>query len=405
MSSSTRLNIAFLFGSGISIPVGMPHLYEITERILSGKGIMRHTDGNYYFGDSLYAHVGVPDEYVPRVVTFLNRVKTEIDLYYVYQTARSTNYEDLYYVATQISDSESGEYDNPAVQPFIDKILPEVKPLLVGRKGEIRRKWQLHELAIESARYIKDIVWHMLSQKPSSLEQLDCIKDACLDNQGHIDIFTLNHDTVLEQCLSQNERIQLVDGFGDPQNNVRYWQPELFDSTSTKVRLFKLHGSVNWFLFRPDEGSWDNEAIGIPMEWDIWHTKSPKGQRQWPIDGRPMFLAGTFNKLFNYTSSIYAELHCHFHNALKKNDQIVICGYGFGDKGINTRIFEWIHEAPTNRIILIHHKEEELKKKARKVLVTNWDDLKKHNRLIVIPKTIEYTSWQDIKDYILQVAK
>jgi hypothetical protein len=60
-----------LFGSGISISAGMPRTQEITERILSGEGIMHHTDGNYYFGKPLYSHLGWPDEHVPRIVEFL----------------------------------------------------------------------------------------------------------------------------------------------------------------------------------------------------------------------------------------------------------------------------------------------------------------------------------------------
>jgi len=121
--------------------------------------------------------------------------------------------------------------------------LPEIRPLLVGKEYEIRKEWQLHELAGEVTHYIQDIVWHLLAKEPSRTGHLDSLKDACLDGQlSSIDIFTLNHDTVLEQCLSQNG-IQVTDGFGEPLNNVRYWNPDLFETGSSKVRLFKLHGS------------------------------------------------------------------------------------------------------------------------------------------------------------------
>lgn len=398
MSFSSPVNIAFLFGSGISLPVGMPKTTEITERILSGKDIY-HASTNYYFGKPIGANAVFPDEYVPRVVKFLNRIKDEIDCYYLNQLGRVTNYEDLYYVASQIRDSELREYDNPVVQAFIDKVLPQIKPLLVSKEGELKDEWHLRELAIESAHYIKDVVWRMLSKKPSNLDRLDCIKDACLDDQFNIDMFTLNHDTVLEKWLF-NSKIQPINGFDEPQNDVRYWQPKLFNNNSAKVRLFKLHGSINWFRFRPDEGSQEDESIGISLKGDIYHTRNPKGQRQLPVDGRPMFLAGTFNKLFSYTSSIYSELHCQFHHALNKTERIIICGYGFGDKGINSRIFEWIHASTNHRIILIHHNSEELKKKARGVLINNWDDLVTLNKLIVINKRIEKTSWKDIKEYM-----
>jgi hypothetical protein len=247
------MRIAFLLGSGVSIPAGMPSTMDITEKILSGEGVKRHTNGNYYFDQSLYAHKGIKDKYVKRVVTFLEMLKVEIDLYYLNHPWHSTNYEDLYYVASQIKDSLSEEYDNPAVNPIIDKILPNICPLLIGNDREIGEEWELRQellyLAHEATNYIHDIVWRLLTKEPRRTDHLKSLKDACLDCQlSCIDIFTLNHDTVLEQYLSQNG-IQVTDGFGEPLNEVRYWNPNLFETGSSKVRLFKLHGSVNWFRF------------------------------------------------------------------------------------------------------------------------------------------------------------
>ncbi len=404
MPSSTPMRIAFLLGSGVSIPAEMPSTRNITERVLSGEGVMRHTDGNYYFGDPLYAHMGIPDEYVPRVVIFLNRLKVEIDLYYLYQAGRFTNYEDLYYVGSQIKDSKLEEYDNPAVQPFIDKILPEIRPLLVGKKNEIRKEWQLHELAGEATHYIRDIVWHLFAKEPSRTDHLDSLKDVCLDGQlSSIDIFTLNHDTVLERCLSQNG-IQVTDGFGEPLNNVRYWDPDLFETGSSKVRLFKLHGSVNWFRFRPRGGDWSNESIGIPLDWDFWHTKTLQGQMQWPVDGRPMFLAGTFNKMLQYTSGIYTDLHYQFYRSLRHTQRLVVCGYGFADKGINTRIIEWIYSSSDHKITIVHPEPEKLKRVARGAISNKWDDWKNMNKLTIVPKGIEQTSWQEIRNILFKTG-
>jgi len=74
--------VSFLLGSGVSIPAKMPSVKEITERVLSGAGVRRHTAGNYDFGQPLYAHTGFPDEYVLRVVAFLKRPSVEIEQYY-----------------------------------------------------------------------------------------------------------------------------------------------------------------------------------------------------------------------------------------------------------------------------------------------------------------------------------
>jgi hypothetical protein len=134
---------AFLLGSGVSLAAQMPSVKAIAGRVLSGEGVRHHTDGTYYFGKPLYAHIGFPDEYVPRVVMFLKRLEIEIALYYFHEVGRVVNYEDLYYTASQIRDSEVGEYDNPVVRPFIQRILPEVKGFLGGRAGETRRRWRL----------------------------------------------------------------------------------------------------------------------------------------------------------------------------------------------------------------------------------------------------------------------
>ena len=150
--------VTFLFGSGVSMPAGMPSVSQITEKVLSGIGVMRHTDGNYYFGQPLYVHAGFPDEYIPRIVKFLKRLSVEIEQYYISDPERVVNYEDLFYVAAQIHDSELREYDNPIVQAFIDKILPDIEPLFEGQRNEIRRKWKLHEIAVEATHYIHDIV-------------------------------------------------------------------------------------------------------------------------------------------------------------------------------------------------------------------------------------------------------
>ena len=97
---STSKKTVFLFGSGISIPAELPSTDVLTQILLSGDGIVRHTDGTYYLSDDKSGYF-LTDEYIPRIVPFLNRIKAEIDAYYS-KDSRKTNYEDLYYVVSQI---------------------------------------------------------------------------------------------------------------------------------------------------------------------------------------------------------------------------------------------------------------------------------------------------------------
>lgn len=361
---------------------------------------MRSSDDAYYIGSPLHAHMGWTDKYVPRVVSFLKRLKVYIDLYYLYQTQRFTNYEDLYYVASQIHDSEIGDFDNPAVQPFIDKVLPDIIPQLVGKENEIGSKLQLYELARETMNYIIGVVWNLLRGDPTRIDRLNSVKDACLDDKmSAIDIFTLNHDIVLEQCLMQNG-IKFIDGFGEPLNNIRYWDPDLFERGDFKVRLFKLHGSVNWFRFGASHGNRINESIGIPLEKNIYFTESRQGQPQILLESRPLILVGTFNKMLLYTTWIYAHLHYQFFRSIRQAQRLVVCGYGFGDKGINIRIADWINSSYDHRITIIHPRPERLKKTARGVIINSEGEWINNNKLTIIRKAIEETSWQDIRSHL-----
>jgi hypothetical protein len=217
---------------------------------------------------------------------------------------------------------------------------------------------------------------------------LDSLKDACLDGQlSSVDIFTLNHDIVLERCLSRNG-IQVADGFDEPVNDVRHWDPDLLEGRSSKVRLLKLHGSVDWFLYRPYVRDW--RVARIPLGLDPHDALNPTAK------SRPELLVGTFNKMLQYTSRIYADLHCQFHYSLRHSQRLVICGYGFGDKGINTGIAEWIDSLSDHKIIMVEPNPAELKGRARPAIVKYWDEL------TIIPKGIEETSWHEIRDRLFK---
>lgn len=185
------MRVAFLFGSGISIPAGMPSTQEITQQILAGEGsIRRHS-------------IGTQDDSVSQVITLLKRLKNEVDQYYhIAEDQRQTNYEDLYYVTTQVHDSESGNYDNPIVQSFIEKVLPDVQELWMQREYGHRNNLSLIALTREAMNYVSDTVWRMLNKESIENSHLKSIMNACIDDQiSNVDLFTLNHDTVLDKFL------------------------------------------------------------------------------------------------------------------------------------------------------------------------------------------------------------
>jgi len=305
-----KKRIGFLFGAGISIPAGLPKTQTITNQILSGHNIM-HQAGNYYFGEPAYHHMGFPDEHIPKIVDFLKTIKTEIDYYYQSIPHKlTTNYEDLYFITSQIYDCLTGEYDNPAIYPLIEKIRPKIAPILIGKSHEVRGQWELTQIVDEAMKYMRDVVWRMLRPtQMKSFDYLDIIKDANNDTDIlKIDIFTLNNDTVLETYFNLQDLL-FVDGFDCHSKELRIWTPDLYTKDKTKLRLLKLHGSVDWFRIRPENSDWSEEFIGIPLQTIANSVIECKGKRYHCMEHRPVILVGTHNKLLDYVGGIIENVH------------------------------------------------------------------------------------------------
>jgi len=394
--------IGFLFGAGISNPAGLPNTEKITNQVLSGNNVMHHTDGNYYFGKPLFHHMGIPDEYVPRITEFLAILKEEVEHYYnIHPYKYNINYEDLYYIAVQIKDCLSGEYDNAAIYPLVEKINPKLGTILIGKSHETRQKWTILQIADEATKYIRDIVWLMLRpEKINSLKYLDIIKDASKDKSiSEIDVCTLNNDRVLETYL-ESESIDYIDGFKAQSNELKIWTPKLYYNHSIKIQILKLHGSVDWFRFRPENTDWSSEFIGIHTNLTSSRFTQSQGRTLHALDHRPIILVGTHNKMLDYTGGIIEDLFRLFNLSLRRINTLIICGYSFGDRGINTKIIDWIYSSPDNRIIVIHDNPDILKNNWRGAISKHWDKWLRENKLKIIKKKIEDTNWSDIKAFI-----
>ena len=393
--------VSFLFGSGISIRAGMPTVDQITEKILSGNGVMRHTDEQYYIRSPDRVMIG----YVERVVAFLNRLHAEIKGYYNSRdyygsdSGRKINYEELYYVALQMYESETGAHDNPIVQAFIDRILPDIEPLFVRKDSrEIERIWNLRKIAGEAIHYIQDLVSNLL-RTSTDVSYLSGVGNACKELDVPPRLFTLNHDTVLERFLNESG-IPYTDGMEAPENGYRYWSPEVFENCDHKIRLFKLHGSWNWFRYQSSVATGGNDPVGIAIDGRYWLSKNQDGTYQWRDPGRSIMLVGTFNKIEEYTDRIFADLFCQFRRALREIDLLIVCGYGFGDQGINRQIWEWAESSDRPRMVVIHEKPDDLAMGARAYISHNWDRWLRDKKLVIVRKWIQDTSWKDIQDAI-----
>lgn len=345
---------AFLLGSGASRPAGFPSVEELTRTILGGDA-------------------------------FLRDLCTRFDSYYQQAFGRGANYEDLFYVISQLHDELAGEVNDLVVATAIETL-------------RLQCKFDQTQVT-PSLDYISDVVGSSLRRRATQVDYLQFLKAAWKAAPLQtLDIFTVNHDLLLEQYL-RAQNIPVVDGFDVAINNVRYWNPSLFRANAAGIRFLKLHGSIDWYRFRPNgSNSWYDDLVGISEGPDISHTLDPWGRSQLPVDKRPLLLIGTFNKIPEYTRRIFLDLYYEFRRLLDHTAILISCGYGFADKGINEQILEWVYGDRKRRIILVEPTPEGLKQRARPAISRKWDEWCENGMLTIIRKGIEEVSWDEVRE-------
>ena len=387
-AKASRINTAILLGAGSSLAAGFPSTKALTDLILSGNGVTRESDSSYYINND----DGPPYEETRLANCMVQHFHAEAERYYSAYAERHSNYEGLFYLAHQASDDLSGEMENPAVSPFVGKLRAHMSTLIeAARNADCPNRLSLDDLHLleETRHYIADIVWRALCHKPKpeALSHLGVIAHACNSvNYRVTSISTLCHDTHVETFLERNG-ISLADGFdAEPQAGVRYWNGDF--SSGGKTPFLKLHGSVNWFRLRPDSGDFYDEKIGIPLD-HYQRTRTVDGTLQTAVDGRPLLLIGTFNKISEYSSGIFRELHHRFRSTILNANQMVVCGYGFGDKGINSEIIDWIYDRRGRRLLIIHPNPDGLVANARGAIRKYWPEWKKNGLISIIGKRFQ----------------
>lgn len=383
------MDLIIFLGSGVSKPTDLPDVQEITQSVLSGKW-HNQKDENFYKGEH-------PSEYfrqhnlVPHLQSFLRIIKEYCDAYFKARRDNETNYEELYYICQQLEDEEKGEIYNPIIKPFAEIVKNKISDVIIPHSGTFNSKMSLKFLASKSCRFIQCVVWNELSTRnePIGLQLLlDLINDS---GTKTVNIASVNHDLLVEKLLERS-KIDFVDGFGERKGDIKFFDPELYDYSIAKVKIFKLHGSLNWFRYRKKlqtkNGDIAIDEYGVPIHPDHEHCKDENGDYYGlTLEGKPIFLTGSYNKLLDYNFGIFRTIHNKFDNCLSKTDYMIVSGYGWNDRGINGKLFEWILSSMNKRLILLHETpEESIKKRSKSAMWHRYDQLIQEKRLIPIKK-------------------
>jgi hypothetical protein len=299
-----------------------------------------------------------------------------------------TTYEDLFYLCQQISLWGNGLVDNSMVTPLMEVVERQAGGLLVG-EDVLARMSNLASLAQHACFFIESVVAGEL--QPKFVAGFDLIHELATANDvEQLTIVTLNHDTLIEQYLMEKE-VEFVDGFGERDGDVRWYDDHLYDTQHAKVRIIKLHGSVNWYAFMVNGQSQPAIFVGN----DTAQIKDQHAKELRPVFRRPSFLSG-INKAVAYQRGIYADMHFRFHQLLRECESMVMSGYGWGDTAINFRLDTWLDQSRKNNIVLLHENPQALVEKSL-VMASGYDAWIRCGQLKLIQKWLCDVTLSELK--------
>lgn len=388
------MDLILFFGSGISLPHGLKSVQQITELVLDGD-FHRHSDTTYYKG----IHPWDAHDPTPTIQQFLKKLYDQCSRFLTEQGyPAQPNYEQLFHLCRQIRRTKMQYEDNSAVRDFVQWIEGEASPLIDAMPPYLN--FDLARLASEAEVFIESVVWASVSSS-GPVTGIDIVSDLLTsDLVDECDIITLNHDNLVEQKLKE-ESISYVDGFGQPDGDVRWYEPATLHQSMGKVLLLKPHGSITWHYFRRErDGSWiDNHAI--PLIEDVEHCKDATGRRLHHIGGRPQFLSGGSKELI-YNSGIYADVYDAFIESLRRRRCMVMSGYGWNDLGVSLRLTRWLDRNDDHRLILLHENPDEIKFESRGIRPASFESFVNRGQIVVIKKWLCDTVIDDLRSHLTQ---
>jgi hypothetical protein len=342
------MRLLLFLGAGVSKPSGLPIAAPLTQKLFESRP---GEDPSAPRIRALLAVIQAYDTADIAKVGLMPRAGGFESSGAIYRGPQST-YEDLYFLCQQILMWNIGLSDNSLATPFMERIEAEAGDILQG-DGVAARMCDLGSMGRLMCSYISAVVAEELRHPYRT--GFDLIGEL-IDNPGieRLDIVTLNHDTLVEQFLSARG-IPFVDGFGAPDGDVRWADDGVYDAPVVRVRIFKLHGSIDWYSFRTASGT----RPAIFSGQDVATAKDGAGNGLRAEYQAPSFISG-INKADAYQRGIYADIHFRFSQLLRQTGPMLMSGYGWGDTAINFRLDNWFDRSRDNKFVLLDENPEGL---------------------------------------------
>jgi hypothetical protein len=384
---------AFFFGSGIAFASKGPCVTQITDSLLNDSW-ERHTSGRFI--RARQATMFLPHQQVAanKAQEFLRVLKRHIDPHLREREQRQSNYEDLYFAALQIWEDLCGEYTNPLLSKSLTSIRKAAAGLCSGCATRMVDD-DFAKLALSAADLTQWAVFQKVREVGDPVG-LSVISEVAV-TVGELDIFTLNHDLLVEAELKR-QKMPFADGFACGRGKLRKFDG-VWDKPERHVRLFKLHGSVDWYEFTfPKDHSNPGHRAFAAVEGDPDHCIGSSGEYLDLVNPQPMFLTGTAVKERRYGIGLIGAIFAKFFTRLAEHRTLICCGYGWGDKGMNIRLDEWLQARPGNRIVILQEKDLD-KVQHSEFWASRWRRYRRAGKVKVVRKWLSACTAADVRPF------
>ena len=270
----SRSDLKFLLGAGCSHAAGLPLMSGLTKKVFDNDKIKDNKAMNFIF--AMFSDAKSPnasiESYMSVIVNYISII--------------------------EIIEHSGGS--NPTIPYNAEKIT----------------KQEFQDLL----KLIKSSISEIIEKTETNMSHhLRFVKSVHAANTSKtIDYFILNYDTLIEDALGL-ATISHQDGFSG--SAVGWWNPDSYDN-KTDAKVFKMHGSIDWFLLEEDcvpKRVRNPKIIGNSSERVLIYPAATKYQEM--------------------RHEPFSHLMDRMKNNLSKSGNVLaICGYSFSDLHINAEI-------------------------------------------------------------------